>query len=137
MKNTMYSEAELLVACKHIDWERDDIRCLLVTDAYLWKETDRYLVHIHKGARATACLPLTGRTFKDGIARANNLTFDKVSTSKGDITAIVIYCNSGDEHTSKLIAYIGKADNLPFTPNGQPIEVKWEQGGNGIFNTNK
>ena len=46
---------------------------------------------------------------------------------------MVIYQDTGDVNTSRLIAFIDTATGLPVTPNGGDIVVEWSNGAVKIF----
>ena len=45
--------------------------------------------------------------------------------------AILIYIDTGSAATSRLVAWIDTATNLPVTPNGGDISIQWNA--SGIF----
>jgi hypothetical protein len=53
--------------------------------------------------------------------------------SGASVEAIAIYQDTGNEATSRLIAYIDTATGLPVTPNGGDINLNWDTGVNKIF----
>ena len=127
-----------------IDWLRDDFRVMLVTEAYRPRYEHKSLDRIPVWARATDPLPLTGKRIVGGAADADDVTFPTACTDKGNITAIIIYRHSDEgEGYCDLIAVFGKAsttdDNygevktLSLKPNGQPINITWDDGENRIF----
>lgn len=116
-----------------IDWDGDDIRAILIdTDDYTVNlVTDNDLADIPAGARVAVSSALAGKSVTLGVADADDITWSSVS---GDVSeAIVIYQHTGTDATSRLIAYIDSAVNLPVTPNGGDISVAWGNGANKIF----
>ena len=131
MATALYDKGREAFLNGDIDWDTDDIRCVLV-------DTGTYTVNIAthdfhndlSGIVATSG-NFSGKTITAGVADANNVTFSAVSGSTAE--AIVIYKWTGVSGTSPLIAYIDSATGLPVTPNGGDITVTWDNGGNKIF----
>lgn len=71
---------------------------------------------------------LGGKTFANGVFDANDLVFPAVSGVSAE--AIVIYIDTGNPETSRLVAYLDSGyTGLPVTPNGSNIEIQWGSGG--------
>ena len=118
---------------KVIGWDTDDIRCILVdvADYTVNLATHDNLNDIPAAARVAVSVALTGKTITDGVADAADVTFPSVT---GDpCEALVIYQHTGNEATSRLIAYIDTATGLPVSPNGNDVIVRWDSGANRIF----
>ena len=130
MKNFLFDHARAALKDGRIDWEHDDIEAMLVNADFAPKSYQSlYLVDIPWPARSMSTgVPLTGRQLIDGCISARDITFPakSVRTDRGDIAAIVIYKSSGYLSTSPLIAYLGDAQGLPLTPNGNPILFHWD-----------
>lgn len=82
---------------------------------------------------------LTGLTNTDGVADAADVTFTSVAAGAA-IPAVVLFQASAvaggadvDPTLQRLIAYVDTATGLPVTPNGQNINVTWDNGSNRIF----
>lgn len=116
-----------------IDWDADDIRCILIdtADDTINLATDDNLDDILAAARVATSGSLTGKTVAAGVADAADVTFSAVTGDPAE--AIVIYQHTGVESTSRLIAYIDTATGLPVTPNGGDITIAWDSGANRIF----
>ena len=67
-----------------------------------------------------------------GVCDAADITFASVAAGPA-AEAIAIYLDTGVEATSTLLAYIDTATGLPVTPNGNNINVTWDNGANKIF----
>jgi len=92
--------------------------------------THDFLDDVPAAARV-AIVALTGESVTGRVFDASDATFVAVT---GDVSeALVIYKHTGTESTSRLIAYIDTATNLPVTPNGGDITVSWDNGANKIF----
>lgn len=135
MANALYTpfvNSYLTQAANQVDFDADDIRVILVDNAdYTVNLTTHDFLDDVPGAGRVATAALTGESVSGRTFDANDLTFTAVS---GDsVESIVIYKHTGTESTSRLIAYIDTATNLPVTPNGGDITITWDNGTNKIF----
>jgi hypothetical protein len=79
------------------------------------------------GAESAA---LASKTFTNGVFDAADITFTAVSGAT--VEAIVLFLDTGNPATDKLICYIDSASaGLPVTPNGGDINIVWNA--SGIF----
>lgn len=116
-----------------IDWDADVIKVVAVdvADYTVDINVDEFLADIPVAARVATSDALTAKTKTLGVAGAANSVFPAVT---GDpFEAVVIYQDSGDAATSRLIAYIGEGTGLPMTPNGGDINMNFDTGANKIF----
>ena len=133
MANALYNKGREGFLDGSIDWDTDDIRCILVDTADYTVDlaTHDNLDDVPGDARVATSGALTSKTVTDGVADAADVTLSSVT---GDTCeAIVIYKHTGTESTSRLIAYIDTATGLPVTPNGGDITIQWDSGANKIF----
>jgi len=133
MANALYNKGREGFLDGNIDWDTDDIRCILIDTADYTVDlaTHDNLDDVPGDARVATSGALTSKTVTDGVADAADVTLSSVT---GDTCeAIVIYKHTGTESTSRLIAYIDIATGLPVTPNGGDITIQWDSGANKIF----
>lgn len=107
-----------------------NIKVVLVDEAeYTYNATHQFLSSIPVAGRISASANLSGKTFTNGVFRADNPTF-----SGGGVEgeAIAIYEDSGDAATSRLIYYNNEDTGLPVLTSGN-IQIQWDAGVNGIF----
>ena len=71
------------------------------------------------------------KTITAGVANADDVVLNAVTGAQSE--AIVLFQDTGNPATSKLIAYINVATGLPVTPNGGAITIQWDTGINKIF----
>ena len=133
MANALYDHGREGFLDGSIDWDTDDIRCILVdaADYTVDLATHDNLDDIPAAARVAVSGALTGKTVAAGVADADDVTFSSVTGDQCE--AIVIYKHTGVETTSRLIAYIDSATGLPVTPNGGDITVQFDSGASKIF----
>jgi len=133
MANALYNKGREGFLDGNIDWDTDDIRCILIDTADYTVDlaTHDNLDDVPAIARVATSGALTSKTVTDGVADAADVTLSSVTGDQCE--AIVIYKHTGTESTSRLIAYIDTATGLPVTPNGGDITIQWDSGANKIF----
>ena len=133
MANELYDKGREGFLDGSIDWDTDDIRCILVDAADYSVDLAAHdnLDDIPAGARVATSAALTGKTVVAGVADADDVTFSAVTGDQSE--ALVIYKHTGTESTSRLIAYINDATGLPVTPNGGDITIQWDSAASKIF----
>ncbi len=73
---------------------------------------------------------IANTTVANGLFDGDNVTFPTVSGNS--VEAMVIYIDTGNVATSRLVAYIDTSQTgLPVTPNGGDITITWNA--SGIF----
>lgn len=133
MANALYDKGREGFLDGSIDWDTDNIKCVLVDAADYTKDlaTHDNLDDVPAGARVATSGNLASKTVTAGVADAADVTFTAVTGDPSE--QIVIYMDSGSAATSRLIANIDTATGLPVTPNGGDITVVWDSGANKIF----
>lgn len=133
MANAMYDLGRQGFLDGSIDWDTDNIKCVLVdaADYTVNLTTHQFLSDVAAGARVATSGNLASKTVASGVADAADVTFSAVTGDPSE--ALVIYKDTGSAATSRLIAYIDTATGLPVTPNGGDITVAWDNGSNKIF----
>jgi len=133
MANALYDTARESFLNGEIDWTSDNIKVVLVdtNDYTVDINSDQYLSDIPSGARVATSSNLGSKTTTAGVADAADVTFTTVTGDQSE--ALVIYQDSGNAATSRLIAYIDTSTGLPITPNGADIILAWSDGDNKIF----
>ena len=133
MANTLYDHGREGFLDGSIDWDTDDIRCILVdtADYSVDLANDDNLDDIPGDARVAVSGALSSKTVDAGVADAADVTFSSVTGDQCE--ALVIYKHTGTESTSRLIAYIDDATGLPVTPNGGDITVQWDSAASKMF----
>lgn len=116
-----------------IDWDADVIKVVAVdvADYTVDINVHEFLADIPAVARVSTSDALTAKTKALGVAGAANSVFPAVT---GDpFEAVVVFQDTGDAATSRLIAYIDEATGLPMAPNGGDINMNFDTGPNKIF----
>ena len=133
MANALYDLARQAFLDGDLDWSANDIKVYLidVADYTVNLATDQFANVIAAAAKVATSANLAGKTVTNGVADASDTVFTSVT---GDpCEALVIWQDTGNQATSRLIAYIDTATGLPVTPNGNNIDLIWDNGANKIF----
>ena len=135
MANALYDKGREAFLAGDLDWDGNTIKAVLIdTDAYTVDlATDQFLDDVPAGARKGTPQTLGTKTVAAGVADAADITFTAVADFGGYVEALLIYQDTGDEGTSRLIAYIDEATGLPVYPNGGDISVAWSNDDSKIF----
>lgn len=123
MSNAFYGKARQAFAAAGIDWANDTIKAMLVdtADYTVSINVDEFLADIPSGAREET-VALANKTNVLGVLDADDAVFS--GTSGDNCEAIVIYKDTGDAATSRLLMYIDTASGLPVTL-GATVTVQW------------
>jgi hypothetical protein len=133
MANALYAKGRQGFLDGSIDWDTDTIKVLLIDTADYTVDLANhdFLDDVPSAARVGTAQTLGTKTVTDGVADAADVTFTSVT---GDpCEGILIYKDTGNEATSRLIAFLDTGTGLPVTPNGGNITITWDNGANKIF----
>ncbi len=133
MSNALYDKGREGFLDGSIDWDTDNIKCVLVDSADYARDlaAHDFLDDVPAGARVATSGNLASKTVAAGVADAADVTLSSVTGDPSEY--IIIYKDTGDPATSRLIACIDTATGLPVTPNGGDIIIQWDSGANKIF----
>ena len=133
MVNDIYNSARESFLKGEINWLTNDIKAVLVNADLYTPDlgSHKFLTDIPVISRVATSGNLTGKTADFGIADARDITLTSVFGADADY--IVVYQDTGNQSTSRLITYIDSASGLPITPNGGDITVQWPNGPFKIF----
>jgi hypothetical protein len=133
MANQLYDKGREAFLAGDLDWDANTIKVALVdsADYTMLITSDQYLNDIAAAGQVALSGALASKTVTSGVADAADITISSVSGDEFEY--IIIYADSGDSSTSRLIACIDSATGLPCTPNGGDITIQWDSGANKIF----
>lgn len=133
MANELYDKAREGFLGGDLDWDADTFKVVLADAADYTVDiaNDEFLDDIPVGARVATSSALSGKTKVAGVADANDVTLTGVTGDGSEL--VIIFKDTGVEATSRLVAKIDNATNLPVTPNGGDIMVQWDNGADKIF----
>ncbi|MDP3181577.1 MAG: hypothetical protein Q8M54_02025 [Desulfobaccales bacterium] len=134
MANALYDKGREGFLDGSIDWDTHTIKAVLIDEALYTVDLANHdnLDDVPALARVGTPQTLGTKTVAAGVADAADITFPSVPLHD-PVEAILIYQDTGDPATSRLISYINSATGLPVTPNGGNIAVQWDNGANKIF----
>jgi hypothetical protein len=129
---SLYTAARNSFLKGEIDWEDDTIKVALIDAAdYTVALAEDVVLDDVPSAAIVATETLANTAVVDGAADADNVTFSAVS---GDsVEGVLIYQDTGDSSTSRLIVYGSGFTGLPFTPNGGAITITFPNDAVRIF----
>src|SRR3972149_2019510 len=106
MANALYDKGREGFLDGSIDWDTDDIRVILACGSFYSPDpaNDLCVDAVDVQARTAVSSVLTGKTRDNGVAGADNITFSLVTGEESEY--LVIYQDTGNESTSRLIAVI-------------------------------
>lgn len=131
MANELYSLGKQALLEGDINWLTDDISVSLVDSAVYTPNivTDQFYNIIPSVVAGP--VSLGSKTSTLGVADAADSVFPSVTGAISEY--VVIFKNTGVPATSQLIALIDTATGLPVTPDGNNINILWDDGANKIF----
>lgn len=133
MASGMYENGVREIMRGNVDLINDTISALLVSASYAPDlSVDTVLSDIPEAARLSD-VELTGNTIDVATFRADDATFNSVSSDLDPVVAVVLFKNSGAYSTSALLTYIDNASEFPIAPDDTDIIISWDTGSDGIF----
>lgn len=135
MANSFYNRAMLRIMNGEIDFDADDMRCLLVNSGYSFDKADVVVDDLTPGSnvlnvRATlGGETLTQNDTDDRIEfDANNAVFSSIND--GTATGLVLYKHVTDDTDSQVIAYYDDLDpGFPIVTDGSDVTIVWNSNG--------
>lgn len=99
-----------------------NLRVALVKNSYsIDIDNDQYISDVGSANIAARSNILEKISITDGVLDAENETIENYGTSGFDY--LIIYESTGDDNTSRLIAYIDTGDGLPVASTSETISV--------------
>jgi len=133
MANFVYDKARESFLKAEINITSDNIKVVLCSSGYTANaSTDQFLSDISGGNRIATTANLASKTTTAGVFDAADTVWSAVAGGSTG-TQAVIYQDTGSAATSRLIANINVATNLPVTSNGSDIDMIWDNGSNKIL----
>ena len=131
MASVVYPKAKEAFLSADIDLTTGVIRAVLVdTGVYTYNAAHVDYADL-SGVVGTESDALADKTVTNGVFDADDATFTSVTGANAE--ALILFQDTGDASTSRLIAFIDSATGLPILPNGGDITVAFSSGANRIF----
>lgn len=123
MANALYSKTLEQMLQGGINLLSADVKVVLVDTAdYTFSAAHEFLDDVPAAARVATSGNLANKTATNGLFNADNAVFPSVTGDEAE--ALIVYIDTGDEATSRLIAYLDTGQTgLPITPNGNNITL--------------
>lgn len=134
MANALYNSAKEYFITGGIDVSNGNVKVLLVKSTYSVDLVNHEFVSdIGSSNIAARSDQLDNTTVTDGVFDASNETVESIGLEGFDY--IILYSDTGDDSTSKLIAYIDTGEGLPVSSSDTSIDItiKWSDEPSKIF----
>lgn len=131
--NTLYPLYREAALTGSIDWLGDDIRAVLLTDAYVYSDAHQFYSDL--GGVIAVSPNLGSKTVASGVADAEDALFVAVAAGP-PIEAVVVYHWTGVAGTSRLAAFYSNdasSSAISVTPIGSDVLVRWSNGALRMF----
>ena len=133
MANALYAKAKEALLEGLMDLTDDSIKVALVKSTYsVDLAVHEYYSDVESHTAAVSEI-LSGRSTASGIFDAENITIEDYGTSGFDY--LVIFKDTGNSATSRLIGYIDTAEGLPVSSSASAlsITINWSNTVSKIF----
>lgn len=129
MASAIYPAFKQALLNGSVDLTTVTVRAVLIdTGTYTYNSAHDFYNDL-SGVVGTESAALSSKTITNGVFDAADITFTAVSGATAE--AIVLFVDTGNVATDRLICYIDAGTGLPVTPNGGDINVTWSV--SGIF----
>jgi hypothetical protein len=131
MSNQLYPKAKEDFLGGNLNLSSNVVTIALIdTEIYSFSSSHEDRADVQNTA-VVATANLASKTITSGVFDAADATFTSVTGANCE--ALILFHNTGDQATSRLIAYIDTATGLPILPNGGDITVRFSDGASRIF----
>lgn len=130
MANAVYPKFKeaLIDGATNVDLNDGTVKAVLIdTSDYTYSAAHDFYDDASAGAVGTP-QTIGNTTVTNGLFDGDNVTFTALSGDECE--AIIIFIDTGDPATSRLVAYIDTGvTGLPVTPNGGDVTISWNASG--------
>lgn len=131
MANQLYVKAKEDFLNGNLNLSSNTVTLALVdTDVYTFSSAHLSRADVPNTA-VVAANNLINPVTTSGIYDADDVIFPAVSGANCE--ALILFHNTGDQTSSRLIAYLDTASGLPILPNGGDITVRFSESASKIF----
>lgn len=115
-----------------VDLRAVDVKAMLVDlDNYTYSASHEFLADVPSAAREEISPALTTKTTTDGVFDADDTSFPAAT---GDpCEAVILFVDTGNEATSRLLTYMDSGTGLPVILNGGTVTLTWPNDATRIF----
>lgn len=133
MSTFRYYSASVAFGTKQINWLTDNIGALLVGAGYSPSQAhDQFVSDIPSQAIVARSGQMGSMAISAGVCKGLLPQFSSL-VSVQQVTALVLYQNTGLDATSQLIYYSDEGFGFPFLPQGLNYFVTYDQANGGWF----
>lgn len=129
MASAIYPKAKEGLLGGSFNLSSDTIRAVLIDTGTYTYNTAHDFYNDLSGVVGSESAAFSSKTLTNGVFDAADITFSAVTGAT--VEAIVIFQDTGNAATDRLIAFVDSATGLPVTPNGGDISITWHS--SGIF----
>lgn len=134
MANALYGKAKESLLSGEVDLPSNAVKFLMVSSDYVVAiDTHEFVSDIGSGNIVARSGELDNKSVTLGVFDADNETVEEYGNSGFEY--LILYVDSGNDTTSRLLAYIDTADGLPVAAtNGvASIALQWSNEASKIF----
>lgn len=134
MANALYGKAKESLLSGEVDLTSNTVKFLMVSSDYVVAiDTHEFVSDIGSGNIVARSGELDNKTVTLGVFDADNETVEEYGNSGFEY--VILYADSGNDATSRLLAYIDTADGLPVaaTNGTASVAIQWSNAASKIF----
>lgn len=131
--NFKYNLARERFLTAQFNWLTADVKLLVLAGNYNADPAHQFVADIPESAIVARSAVAASKAADDGYARA--IPFQLFSLLGPEITAAVLYQDTGDDATSMLLAYVDDGFAFPFQPLGFDYAFAYDSIEGGFFRT--
>ena len=129
MASAIYPAFKQALLNGSVDLTTAVVRAVLIdTGTYTYSASHDFYNDL-SGVVGTESAALTSKTITNGVFDAADVTFSAVTGNT--VEAVVLFVDTGNVATDRLICFLDQGTGLPVSPNGGDINLVWSV--SGIF----
>lgn len=128
----VYNVARERFAVSQANWLTATVKAALVSATYAPLATHEFVSDLGAGIVARS-EELTNKEVRTAGICAGEIPEFEALLSAQTVVACVLYIDSGDDATSRLLYYSSTGPGFPFTPTGFTYAVLFDQANGGFF----
>lgn len=129
MASAIYPAFKQALLNGSVDLTTATVRAVLIdTGTYTYNSAHDFYNDL-SGVVGTESAALASKTITNGVFDAADISFTAVTGNT--VEAIVLFVDTGNVATDRLICFLDQGTGLPVSPNGGDINISWSV--SGIF----
>lgn len=130
MSNALYPAAKEDFLRGNLNLVSNTINVSLVSNTYTFSAGHTSRADVPNNAIIDTAT-LVGKSVANGVFDATDITY--ITVTGNTVSSVLIFHDTGDQSTSRLIGYVDTANGLPITPTGLNITLQFSNLANRIF----